>query len=393
MITFALLMVAASAVAAMSWRPRTNPTLAVLGVSWAPEDWTSSDRCIVYTYFDEVDGMNDQNEIINSWAKTWSEAGWNPMIIGEAHARRHPRYNELRARFDAFPTPNPSDYELACYLRHVAMGVVGGGYLADYDTMNVNVPPPPQCGYLANGGVLTVHQESSMDDGFGHAPSRNVVPALVSGDAAAYEAFTNYMNEVDVGAVIGRFNILGMVSDMLFLQYAVENAGDLVRRTHSFIDTVLAVPDPPCDSAGVELPMLFHFSHKTMERNGMKGQLRGQTMTEWQRKLREAKARCAERGATANDDAYAREYFLQPGSQNPAGIALDAFTAVMPCVWYPEMKCSAEFVAQNAATLDASRDARGTPSRGAAFIREKAAAPVGGTPRKKPTSGRGGVGR
>ena len=172
------------------------------------------------------------------------------------------------------------------------------------------------------------------------------------------------MNEVDVGAVIGRFNILGMVSDMLFLQYAVENAGDLVRRTHSFIDTVLAVPDPPCDSAGVELPMLFHFSHKTMERNGMKGQPRGQTMTEWQRKLREAKARCAERSATANDDAYAREYFLQPGSQNPAGIALDAFTAVMPCVWYPEMKCSAEFVAQNAATLDASRDARGTPSTG-----------------------------
>ena len=89
MISFALLMVAASAVAATSWRPRTNPTLAVLGVSWAPEDWTSSDRCIVYTYFDEVDGMNDQNEIINSWAKTWSEAGWNPMIIGEAHARRH----------------------------------------------------------------------------------------------------------------------------------------------------------------------------------------------------------------------------------------------------------------------------------------------------------------
>ena len=174
-----------------------------------------------------------------------------------------------------------------------------------------------------------------MDGGFGHAPSRNVVPALVSGDAAAYEAFTNYMNEVDVGAVIGRFNILGMVSDMLFLQYAVENAGDLVRRTHSFIDTVLAVPDPPCDSAGVELPMLFHFSHKTMERNGMKGQPRGQTMAEWQRKLREAKARCAERGATANDDAYAREYFLQPGSQNPAGIALDAFTAVMPCVWVP----------------------------------------------------------
>lgn len=371
MMSFALLTVASSAVAAVSWRAPTGSTLAVLGTSMAPEDWTSDDRCIVYTYFDEVEGMDDQNEIIESWAKTWSEAGWKPVIIGEVHARRHPRYDEFRARFAAMPTPNPSEYELACYLRHVAMAVVGGGYLADYDTLNVNVPPPPQCGYLPNGGALTVHQEGSFTD-FGHKPMRSVVPALTSGNATAFEAFANYMNEVDVGAATDRFN-LGMVSDMLFLQYAIENAGDLIRRTHSFIDSVLAVPDPPCDSAGVELPMLFHFSHATMTRNGMDGQPRGQKMLEWQKKLREAKARCAERGATADDDSYAREYFLEPGSQTPAAIALDAFTAVMPCVFYPEMDCPAEFVAQNLAALDASRDAHGNPSTGSAFIRATAA--------------------
>ena len=169
MMSFALLTVASSAVAAVSWRAPTGSTLAVLGTSMAPEDWTSDDRCIVYTYFDEVEGMDDQNEIIESWAKTWSEAGWKPVIIGEVHARRHPRYDEFRARFAAMPTPNPSEYELACYLRHVAMAVVGGGYLADYDTLNVNVPPPPQCGYLPNGGALTVHQEGSFTD-FEHKP-------------------------------------------------------------------------------------------------------------------------------------------------------------------------------------------------------------------------------
>ena len=86
-----------------------------------------------------------------------------------------------------------------------------------------------------------------------------------------------------------------------------------------------------------------------------------------------------------NDDAYAREYFLQPGSQNPAGIALDAFAAVMPCVWYPEMKCSAEFVAR---TLQRHAEDARYSSTGRRSS-EKAAAPVGGTPRKKPTSGRG----
>ena len=79
-----------------------------------------------------------------------------------------------------------------------------------------------------------------MDDGR-HAPSRNVIPALVSGDAAAAEAFTNYMNEVDVGAVIGRFNILGMVSDMLFLQYAGKT-----RATSFAAPTPSSTPCSPC---------------------------------------------------------------------------------------------------------------------------------------------------
>ena len=371
-LSLAFLMVAAAAVAAISSRLRTSKSdLSVLGTEVAPQDWTSGDRCIVYTYFNEVENMNGQNEIIEAWAKTWSEAGWKPVIIGEAHARRHPRYDEFRAKFDSLPTTNPSEYEVACYLRHVAMAVVGGGYLADYDTLNVNVPPPPQCGYLPNGGGLTVHQE--MASKIGSTFLRNIVPALTSGDAAAFESFANYMLETDVDAIMARLKI-DMVSDMLYFQDAFETAGDLVRRTHSFISSVLAVPDPPCDSAGMELPMLFHFSHPTMSLNGMKDQLRGQTSLEWQMKLREAKARCAARPAVANDDEYAKVYFLEPGSQTPAGLALDAYSAVIPCVFFPELNCEEDFVAQNLAQIDASRDANGEPSRGSAFIHAIAAA-------------------
>ena len=45
---------------------------------------------------------------------------------------------------------NP-EYEIACYLHHVAMAAVGGGTLTDFDVFNVNVPPSPGCDYLPNG--------------------------------------------------------------------------------------------------------------------------------------------------------------------------------------------------------------------------------------------------
>ena len=133
-----------------------------------PEGVYTTDRCVVYTYV-FGDGGADELE---AWRTSWSAAGWKPMVLTEEHAALHPKYEEYKSHFLTMPTINSVEYETGCFLRHVAMAVVGGGTMTDYDVVNVNVPPSPNCDFLPNDGALTTHE--------------NFIPSIVSGDENAF---------------------------------------------------------------------------------------------------------------------------------------------------------------------------------------------------------------
>ena len=336
--------------------------------------------------------MNDQNEIINSWAKTWSEAGWNPMIIGEAHAtapavqrvagevRRVPDAEPFRLRVGVLPSPR----------RHERRGRRIPGRLRYYERERAPAP-----------AVWVPGQRRSAHCAPGELVGRRYRRAVAERRSCARLRRRGGVRGVhelhERGGRRRRDRSLQHTRHGERHALSPARAGKRDRRrgrrrTHSFIDTVLAVPDPPCAGAGVELPMLFHFSHKTMERNGMKGQPRGQTMAEWQRK-RARRRRGAPSEAQRPTMTRTRESISCSRARKTRGYRprrvhrRDAVRVV------PRDEVLGGIRGAERCKADASRDARRTPSTGAAFIREKAAAPVGGTPRKKPTSGRGGVGR
>ncbi len=271
---------------------------AAFPVSLKLEDVHTNDRCVVYTYFEDQ-GMG-QAPTVEAWAEIWQAAGWKPVVVSEKHAALHPEYAQMRDRFASYPTVNPGGYELACYLRYLALAAVGGGYMTDYDTINVNVPPPPQCDFLPNDGKLTTH------DGF--------VPAMVSGTEEEFDRVARAMYDVDVNEVMQTTGET-MVSDMILLSFFGQEkfCGD-----HCTVDTATSfytapnwVSDPPCDANGDELPMLFHLSSDLMAHTLGTGD-KPSAMREWHDRLSEAKQGCNP-VSVSTDEEYSQKFLTMPG--------------------------------------------------------------------------------
>lgn len=157
----------------------------------------------VYTYFDPVPGISieETTRLILLWKENWEHFGYEPRVLNESFARRHPLYKEFSERIARFPTVNKKEYDRACFLRWLAMSTVKGGLMADYDVFTYKADlglakiPPPLC---------IVYQ--------GHVPS--LVYARQQGYDRMIEAFMKYEVSIkDVEETIGQPH----VSDMYIL--------------------------------------------------------------------------------------------------------------------------------------------------------------------------------
>lgn len=95
----------------------------------------------VYCYYENLGDPARESPVIDAWKTSWCRNGWNPIVLGRDTAMKHPRYAQYRQAVSRFPTVNSIRYEMACYVRHLCMYVVGGGLLTDYDVMNIRYRP------------------------------------------------------------------------------------------------------------------------------------------------------------------------------------------------------------------------------------------------------------
>jgi hypothetical protein len=120
----------------------------------------------IFTYYSHVEGLNPEDELklILLWRRHWTAYGFEPVVLGEHHAAKHPRYAEFLVRIAKLPSINPGAYDRACYLRWLAAAHAMpnvGGLLSDYDTFLYDRAWKP--GRVARGKVITLMQ--------GHVPS------------------------------------------------------------------------------------------------------------------------------------------------------------------------------------------------------------------------------
>lgn len=222
------------------------------------------DRPVIFTFYDPIDeqdhtGMTaqDDQKLIESWSQTWHEVGWDPRVLSSEVAKQHPDFQAFHAMLQGLPFRK---FDTACFYRWLAMAVVKGGWLSDYDTFplgrvqwNGNGNPE----FLPHDGALTVHEKSKNGG----------VPSLVSGNGDEWYRLAKAQAEnARSHSAQSHWSDMKAMQD-LFQQsdgkfyLMTENVvmGDAMLRTKS-IDRDLC--------KWLQAKYAVHFSHYSMHRSG-----------------------------------------------------------------------------------------------------------------------------
>lgn len=136
-------------------------------------------RC--YCYYQEGPQINpeDERKLICLWIDNWRSKGFDPVVLNESWAEKHPMHDMFREAVSKFPSTNPAGYDLSCFLRWLAVAVAEKddcAILSDYDVFNYGWAP-----VLPGNAKLTCYQ--------GH------VPCLVSGRPKSFTAMAKFFME------------------------------------------------------------------------------------------------------------------------------------------------------------------------------------------------------
>jgi len=109
----------------------------------------------MHTFFTPVSNSPD-TALLEVWKKSWSDAGWEPVVLTLEDARRHPDYKRFIEAFESAEY-KLKDYDRMCFLRWLAMAMSGGGWMSDYDTLPLYSKPKIDGNNLPNEGRFTCY--------------------------------------------------------------------------------------------------------------------------------------------------------------------------------------------------------------------------------------------
>lgn len=92
----------------------------------------------VYSFYTQRESNLPEldDALIEKWKSAWERAGYNPKVLDTETAAQHPEYRQYKSAIDSVlatsSVSKPKDL-VPCYLRYLAMTVVGGGMMVDLD--------------------------------------------------------------------------------------------------------------------------------------------------------------------------------------------------------------------------------------------------------------------
>lgn len=191
----------------------------------------------VFTFLHDP-ALAASHPLVDAWRTNWKRAGWEPVVLTQGYATTNPRFRSVAPVFATFPTVNPKQYEMACFVRWLAFQMaakeVGGPVLAvDWDV-----------GCVDYSDAMLHADFSSLRCTLLDA---DAVPCAVIGTAHGFDRLLDalvdprYTRPVEVG---GRPH----VSDMTVVQKARGQFLAAVRCNRHDVDNRLPLVHVPTDS-------------------------------------------------------------------------------------------------------------------------------------------------
>ena len=101
----------------------------------------------IYTFYDRVKKFPCQLDLIDMWKKSWSDNGFEPIVLTTADVQHHEYYDTYVASMNELHYEITGKYlqtyGLSCYLRWLAYSMVSDEYIltSDYDIINYTLKP------------------------------------------------------------------------------------------------------------------------------------------------------------------------------------------------------------------------------------------------------------
>jgi hypothetical protein len=171
----------------------------------------------VYCYHHDPADGSFPTELVDCWRQSFTEHKFNPTVLSEADARRHPQFDQIKALVETFPTANDRVYENACWLRWLAFELVAPALFTDYDVINFALAPDM---------VPTKEMATSLQIGRPSClyASPKAIREFVSLFKNAQDYVTDYCGKLHVSDMIVFWHWLPIPTTPLCVNYSQGNA-------------------------------------------------------------------------------------------------------------------------------------------------------------------------
>ena len=103
----------------------------------------------IYAYYQNIAQSKQGEEFAcaNWWKTSWTNLGWEPVMLNRSHAMGSPLYNKLQQKLMTTAMGldpvllNNFDWIVARFIRWCALYAAGGGWMTDYVVVNKEFTP------------------------------------------------------------------------------------------------------------------------------------------------------------------------------------------------------------------------------------------------------------